>query len=130
AVTLGKDGARNVDEMLLVVRPAQTARELQIVEDVVIYLAEARIGIEQIGILAEEIVMPRIIEAIDRIGIHPATSISGKAGILWIDRFLDRAQIVDIGRTLRGGGVVGIPIGACEFGVVECDGVEEDQIVL
>ena len=55
--------------MLLVVGPAHAAGQLQIVGDVVIGLAEPRIGIQRIGILAEEIIVTLIVEAGDRIGI-------------------------------------------------------------
>ena len=55
--------------MLLVVRPAQTAGQFQILRDVVIGLTEARIGIQHIGILAQEIIVAFIVEAGERIGI-------------------------------------------------------------
>jgi hypothetical protein len=61
--------ARNVDKMLLVFRPASARRQFEIVRDVVIGLAERRVGIEHIGVLAYEIVVPLIVEAADRIGI-------------------------------------------------------------
>src|SRR6185312_16804052 len=49
--------AGNFHEMLLVVGPAQTAGELQIVGELVIRLAKAGIGTEGVGVDASEIVV-------------------------------------------------------------------------
>ena len=48
--------------MLLVVGPAQAARQLQIWRDIVIGLAEPGIGIQHVRILAQEIIVPLIVE--------------------------------------------------------------------
>src|SRR6185437_15767019 len=45
-----------------VVGPAQAARQLQVWRDVVINLAEQRVGIQIVGVLAEEVVMALIVE--------------------------------------------------------------------
>ena len=50
-------------EMLLVFGPAQTACQLQIGEDIVISLAKTRIGIQRIGILTQEIIVPFVVKA-------------------------------------------------------------------
>ena len=54
--------------MLLIFGQAQAADEFQLIEDVVIDLAERRIGIEHIGILAEKIIVTLIVEARGRFG--------------------------------------------------------------
>ena len=60
---------RDFDEMLGVIGPAQTTREFQILSDVVISLAETRIGIDGVGVLAVEVVVPAPVELCQRIGI-------------------------------------------------------------
>ena len=70
--------------MLLVIRPAQSAGQFEIVEDIVIDLAESGIGIEHIWILTEEIIVPLIVQIIDGTGVGPAASKSrapGPAGL-------------------------------------------------
>src|SRR5580692_1145699 len=48
--------------MFLIIGPAQAGSELHIIEDVVIGLPERSIGIQHIGILAEEIVVPLVVQ--------------------------------------------------------------------
>ena len=55
--------------MFLIVGPAQAAREFQIRRDVVIGFTETGIGIQHIGILAQEVIVTFIVEAADRVGI-------------------------------------------------------------
>ena len=55
--------ARDVREMLLILGPAQAGRELQIAEDVVIRLAETRIGVQRVGILAQKVIVSLVVEA-------------------------------------------------------------------
>src|SRR6185437_7094485 len=62
-IASGQKLAWNFHEMLLIVRPTQTARQFQIGRDVVIRLAESRIRVERVGILAEEIVVPLPVQA-------------------------------------------------------------------
>src|SRR6185437_10743180 len=62
AITYHQQLAGDIDEMLLVVGPAQAARQLQVWRDVVINLAEQRVGIQIVGVLAEEVVMALIVE--------------------------------------------------------------------
>ncbi len=66
AISGNEQFARNIGEMLLVLRPAQTGRELQIAEDVVVNLAEPCIGIQRIGILAQEVIVSLVVEAAER----------------------------------------------------------------
>ncbi len=47
--------------MFLVVGPADTARELQVIENIIIGLAEPGVGIEDIGIAAEKIIVARVV---------------------------------------------------------------------
>ena len=61
--------------MLLIFRPAQTGRQLQIAEDIVIGLAERGIGIQRIGILAQKIIVPLIVQMRDRVGIDIGASV-------------------------------------------------------
>src|ERR1044072_7694606 len=60
----------NIGEVLLIFRPAQTADQLKVAEDVVIDLAERRVRIERVGILAEEIIVPLVIEMFEIVGVH------------------------------------------------------------
>ena len=55
--------------MFLVIRPAQTAGQLQVGCDIVIDFAEGRIGIERVWILTQEIIVTFIVEDGDRIGV-------------------------------------------------------------
>src|SRR6185437_2405711 len=50
-------------EMLLIFRPTQTSRQLQIVQNIVIGLAKSRIGIQCVGILTEEVVVTFVVQA-------------------------------------------------------------------
>ena len=54
--------------MFLIFGPAQTRRQLQIAEDIVIGLAEPGIGIQRIGILAEEIIVPLLLRLVSGLG--------------------------------------------------------------
>ena len=69
AIALRDDLAWNVDEVLLVFRPAQATRQLKIACDIVIGLTEPRIGIQRIRVLAEKIIVAIIIETGERIGV-------------------------------------------------------------
>ena len=60
--------------MLAVIGPAQTRRQLQIFQDIVIGFAETSIGIKRVRILAEEIIVSFIVELRKRIGIDIDTS--------------------------------------------------------
>ena len=55
--------------MLLVLRPADAAGQFQVGRDIVIGLTESGIGIQDIGILAQKIIVPLIVEAAERIGV-------------------------------------------------------------
>ena len=65
--------------MLLVVRPPQAADQLQIVRQAVIRLAERRIGVQHIRILAQKIIVPIIVETGKRIGIDIAAANLGRS---------------------------------------------------
>ncbi len=56
--------------MLLIFRPAQAGGQFQVLQNVVIALAERGIGIEDVRILAEKIVVTVAVQARNRIGVH------------------------------------------------------------
>ncbi len=66
---VGQQFAGDFDEMFAVVGPAQTAREFQVSRDVVVHLSEHRIGIQRVGILAQEVIVARIVQLRERMGI-------------------------------------------------------------
>jgi len=61
--------AGNIGEMFLVVGPAQTGGQLKIFYDIVIDLAETGIGVQCVGILAEEIIVTFIVEVRNRVWV-------------------------------------------------------------
>ena len=69
AIALRDDFARNIDEMFLVDRSSADRPSASDPGDIVIGLAEPRIGIQRIGILAQEIIVSFVVEAVIGIGI-------------------------------------------------------------
>ena len=56
--------------MFLVFRPPQTRRQFQVAEHIVIAFAERGIGLQQIGILAQKVIVAVVVEVRNRIRIN------------------------------------------------------------
>ena len=54
--------------MFAVFSPSEAAGQFHIVQNIVISLTKARIGIEHIGILAKEIVVPCVVDVVREFG--------------------------------------------------------------
>ncbi len=70
AIAAGGELAWYQGEMLLILGPAQTAGQLEIIGDLVIGFAEQRIRVQAIWVLAEKIIVTLVVEAGERIGIE------------------------------------------------------------
>src|SRR6185312_8405601 len=58
-----------VGEMLLIFRPTQAADQLHIVRDVIVGLAKCGVGIQRVGILIEEVVVPLVVQMLEIIRV-------------------------------------------------------------
>ncbi len=90
APALGEQLAIDHGEMFAVFGIAQAQRGFQVRQNIEVGLAEGREGIQCVGVLAEEIVVPIIIKAGDRVGIDIGAGIE-----VWRAAAIGRVTIVE-----------------------------------